>query len=264
MSKIERALRKAEEEKRKRPAAEAGTISTSLQERSPVEVPRSRQRHEDAQCHSEHFRKIAARLKTCCEQAGVSDVLFTSAVSGEGKTTTAINCALSLCKDFNQSVCLMDCDLRNPSISGRFSLNGNEGIVELLKGAADTESMITPTSTRGLSIIASRRAGISSLPLLNSDRLERLIRDLKARFDFVLVDSPPILPVADAVVLSKHISALVLVIESGKTRKKHIEQVFEQIERDKFIGFVMNYKHLRMPETYNYSKYYNYGGNGTD
>jgi Mrp family chromosome partitioning ATPase len=77
----------------------------------------------------------------------------------------------------------------------------------------------------------------------------------------VIFDSPPILPVADAVVLSKKVSAIVLLIEPGRTRRKHVEQILEQVDRNRIAGFIMNYKKYRVPQTYNYTKYYNYDGN---
>ena len=264
MSKIERALRKAEEEKRnKAPVArpkrddEKDVLITAEGLTEPHEM-RPRLTH-----YSEHFRKIAARLKACCENIGANDVLFTSAVSGEGKTTNAVNCALSLCQDFNLSVCLVDCDLRNPRISSHFGSNASLGITDVLKGQAEIGSVIQPSSVNGLSIIYSHRTGRLSLPLLNTDRLGKIVHELRARFDFVIFDSPPILPLADAGVLSKSISAMVLVIESWRTRRKHIEQIFDQIDRDKVIGFIMNYKAYKMPGPYNYSHYYDYGAEKT-
>jgi len=232
MSKIERALRKAEEEKRTREAAEH---SSDEKAEEALATPTGITRPRKAQPGMEHFRKIAAKLKSWAESAGTSDVIIASAVSGEGKTTSAINCAISLCRDLSLT------------------------IVDVLKGEADIDAVVQPTSVKGLSVATSRRAGSLALPLLNTERLGRFVRELRSRFDFVIFDSPPILPVADTVALSKHVSGIVLVIESGKTRRRHLEQVFEQIDRDKVIGFIMNYKKHRMPETYNYTKYYDYG-----
>ena len=255
MSKIERALRKAEEERREKKAAEHS--SKAKAEEMPA-APEDFTRSPETQPGMEHFRKIAAKLRSWSESSGASDVIVTSAVSGEGKTTTAINCAISLCQDFNLSVCLVDGDLRKPRLADYFQTNGSLTIVDILKGEAKTDSAIQTTSIKGLSLTASYRTGSLALPLLNGERLGRFVRELKSRFDFVIFDSAPILPVADTVALSKHVSGIVLVIESGKTRKRHIEQVFEQIDRDKVIGFIMNYKKYRMPETYNYTKYYDY------
>jgi capsular exopolysaccharide synthesis family protein len=256
MSKIERALRKAEEERRKREAAELSSGEDAKQPRAPSgEIPQSL----EEQPGMEHFRKIAAKLVAWSESSGASDVIFVSAVSGEGKTTAAVNCAVSLCRDFNLSVCLVDGDLRKPQLSDYQKSNGSLTIVDILKGEAEIDSVIQPTSVKGLSLTASYRTGSLALPLLNSERLGRFVRELRSRFDFVIFDSSPILPVADTVALSKCVSALALVVESGKTRRKHLEQVFEQIDRDKVIGFIMNYKKHRMPETYSYMKYYDYG-----
>jgi non-specific protein-tyrosine kinase len=260
MSKIERALRKAEDETRKKAMIEKPPEENEKVVLGKVvgiaEIGEAQPGHAHI---SESFRKIAAKLKACCENMGRSDAIFTSAVSGEGKTTNAVNCAVSLCQDFNLSVCLVDCDLRNPRIADHFPSNGTPGIVEVLKGDADIGSVIQSTCVHGLSVVCSQKAGRLSLPLLNTGGLSKLIHELKTRFDFVIVDSPPLLPVADTVVLSRNVSALILVIESGRTRRKHIEQIFEQIERDKVVGFIMNYKRGKVPESYSYKKYYDYG-----
>lgn len=260
MSKIERALTKAERDQRRkiRPQSPSNGNESRvlvLQE-GMIEFQESCAEHAQI---IEHFRRTAARIKSFCENIGARDVLFTSAVSGEGKTTTAINCAISLCQDFNLSVCLIDCDLRNPRISSLFSSNNCPGIIDLLRGESDIDNVVRSTPVKGLSLVTSHKAGGLSLPLLNTDRLSRFISDMRSRFDLVIYDSSPVLPVSDAIVLSKYISTLVLLIEPGRTRRKHIEQIFEQMDRKKFTGFIMNYKKVKAPESYGYSKYYDYG-----
>jgi receptor protein-tyrosine kinase len=262
MSKIERALRKAEEERRRKES-----LTPVMDERhedagadAAVEATgETAQRHKEPERTSEHFRKIAAKLNSYYESVGPVAIVFTSAVSGEGKTTSAVNVAVSLCQDFNLSVCLVDCDLRKPKLSSHFGSNGRPGIIEALRGEVGLDSVIRPTTLEGLSAVHSRKPETETLPLLNSERFRKLVADLRVRFDFVIFDSSPVLPVVDTVMLLKHVSGMVLVIESGKTRKKHIEQVFEQVGRDKMIGFIMNYKKHKMPETYNYAKHYDYG-----
>jgi capsular exopolysaccharide synthesis family protein len=260
MSKIERALTKAERDQRKkirpRSPSNGNEKRVLVLQEGMTEFRESCAEHAQI---TEHFRRTAARLKSFCETAGARDILFTSAISGEGKTTTAINCAISLCQDFNLSVCLIDCDLRNPRISNLFSSNNQPGIIDLLKGEADIEQVVQSTPIKGLSLVTSHKAGRLSLPLLNTDRLSRFINDVRNRFDLVIYDSSPVLPVSDAIVLAKYISAVVLLIEPGRTRRKHVEQIFEQIDRTKFTGFIMNYKKAKPPENYGYSKYYDYG-----
>ena len=260
MSKIERALRKAEEEKRKKKIIEDlqnASRPDSADASGGVATTRGIQLGSPEL--AEYFQKIAAKLKLLCESKGITDVVFASANSGEGKTTNAVNCALSLCRDFNLSVCLVDCDLRHPNISEYFTTNGECTIIEHLKGGTTIDSVIRPTSVRGLSIVSSRKVGMSSLPLLNTEYFGKFVRELRSRFDFVIYDSSPILPVADVVVLSKHVSGIVLILAAGQTRTKFIEQSLEQIDRDKVIGFIMNFKKYGMPHNYNYAKYYNYG-----
>jgi capsular exopolysaccharide synthesis family protein len=259
MSKIERALKKAEEERRKKAPPGSPPPSENSEYRPIIPVQPGKPQDQPPVLElCESFRKIATRLKLNCELLGVNDVLFTSAVSREGKTTTAANCAMSLSQDFNLSVCLVDCDLRNPRLSEFFHSNGGPSIVDVLKGQVEVHPAIQSTVVPNLSIMYSQRAGRSSLPLLNSEKLGNLVYELRSRFDFVIFDSPPVLPIADAVVLSKKVSAIVLVIEPGRTRRKHIEQILDQVDGNKVAGFIMNYKQYRVPQTYSYTEYYNY------
>lgn len=259
MSKIERALRKAEEERRKR------TPTPPLPERpakdllvTPAGLTENKLPGQSDS--SEHFRKIAAKLKFCGENVGATDMIFASAVSGEGKTTNAINCAISLCQDFNMSVCLVDGDLRNPKISRYFSSDGERAALnDVLRNGVDIMAAVAPTEIRGLSIVPSEQAGKESIALLNSETLRKAVQELRRGFDFVLFDSPPVLPVADTAVLSKQVSGIVLIVESGVTRRRHIEQIIEQVDEKKILGFIMNFKNHRMPREYNYSKYYDHG-----
>jgi capsular exopolysaccharide synthesis family protein len=256
MSKIERALRKAEEERRLKEHAEPPIEETTAD--LPVDTGEPEKAGYEKERTSEHFRKIAAKLKSYYDSIGPVDVLFTSAVSGEGKTTSAVNCSVSLCLDFNLSVCLVDCDLHKPRISDYFESNGTTGIADFLRGDAAIDSVLQPTNVKDLSIIKSIGPEKSALPLLSSDRFRRLVGDLRGRFDYVIFDSSPVLPLTDAVIISRQVSAMVLIVESGKTRRKHIEQVLEQVDERKVIGFIMNHNKTKIPSTYNYSKYYSY------
>jgi len=257
MSKIERALRKAEEERRQKAHAKPSIDEPAVAVPADIVAPEEASFGAE-ESTSEHFRKITAKLKSYYDSVGPVDILFTSAVSGEGKTTSAINCAVSLCRDFNLSVCLVDCDLHKPGISSYFESNGNSGIADFLRGDAELASVLQTTSIENLSIIRSIGAVKESLPLLNSERFRRLVSDLRERFDFAIFDSSPILPLTDTIIISRHISAMVLIVESGRTRRKHVEQVLEQIDGTKVIGFIMNHNKAKIPSSYNYSKYYSY------
>jgi capsular exopolysaccharide synthesis family protein len=259
MSKIERALKKMEEERQGMAASalpNAGMKSVVLAGDTVAGV-----RHEVILplFFSEWFRKIAVRLKYGCDQIGATDVLFTSASGGEGKTTSAFNCAISLCHDYNLSVCLVDVDLRRPGLSTYFDTNGELTLIDHLKGEAEMDSVICATSIQGLYVVQSPAVGRLSLSFLNTTRLARLITELKSRFDLVIFDSPPILPVADTAVLARNISAVAFVIECGKTRRRHVHQALEQIGSEKMVGFIVNNKKSRAPDPYARAVYYDYG-----
>ena len=110
MSKIYRALRKAEEERRRKESPRPVTDERHADAGADA-ADEAAKIHTEPEPTAEHFRRIAAKLNSYYESVGPVSIVFTSAVSGEGKTTTAMNCAVSLCRDFNLSVCLVDGDL---------------------------------------------------------------------------------------------------------------------------------------------------------
>lgn len=154
---------------------------------------------------------IAARLlrKAALEQTRV--VLITSAMGGEGKTTLAIQLAMSLARSEHSAV-LVDFDLRRPAFDEIFGLPLQPGVCEFLRGENTLEEVLQKTTTYDLAVVTAGRWNRQALTALANGAAGSLFEKLRAEYDFILVDASPILPVADTRLLSQHVDAAIVSI----------------------------------------------------
>jgi polysaccharide biosynthesis transport protein len=168
-------------------------------------------------------------------------VLVVSPFPNEGKTTVAVNLAIMLAR--RGTTCLLDADLRRPGITGVFScVNGN--LCEVLSGETDLEVALAPVpEVPNLSVLCSDTPPTNPADLISSEPMQRMISALRSKFDFVVIDSAPILPFADSRVLSAQVDGLVFVSRSGATSQDAVTQSMDMladVHAAPIIGFVLN------------------------
>lgn len=188
------------------------------------------------------YKVLRTKIQHLTQNKGWNSVMITSAMPGEGKTLTAINLALTFSKAYNQTVMLVDCDLRNQKINKVLGLQSKAGLVDyLLYGRPLEESVIWPGIDK-LTLISGGRTTRNSTELLGSPRMQTLVKEMKFRYDdrYVLFDVPPLLVGADALALAPHIDCIVMVIDEGKSSMKNVQKAIQILPKEKFIGFVMN------------------------
>ena len=179
---------------------------------------------------SEAYRKLRTSLAfTSVEVSGCKVVVVTSPESGEGKTTTCINLSLALAETGNRVV-LVDGDLRRPSASLIFGLSQTVGFSTYLRGGCTLPDVLQSTSYDGLSFIASGESAPNPSELLGGARAADAIAELRASFDFVIIDTPPVLPVTDASVMSAYADIILVVVRSGSTSVAALERAVAEIE----------------------------------
>ncbi|MGC1273673.1 MAG: AAA family ATPase [Planctomycetaceae bacterium] len=171
-------------------------------------------------------------LLTEAERSDLQVLMIGSAVSSEGKTTLTCHLATSLARS-GRSVVLMDCDLRRPTIDQVFGLDPEPGVSELLRGEVDLEAVVRPAGPPGLFAIT---AGISDATaherFLGGD-LDPIIAALREQFDFLLIDTPPVLPVCDALVVARSVDAVMMAVRRDVSR---LEKVAAAIARFAAVG----------------------------
>jgi capsular exopolysaccharide synthesis family protein len=206
----------------------------------------------------EQYRKIAAELHHHQSQRAIKVVMVASATSGEGKTLTAANVALTLAESFNRRVLLIDADLRRPSIHQLFRFGEGRGLSDGLQATTDEKLSIVPVSPR-LSILPAGAPNPDPLAGLSSDRMRRIVEDASATFDWVVIDTPPIALLPDANLLATMADAIIFVVAAGSTPFALVQRALKALDRGRIVGVVLNRAVQQAAGDY----YYHYYG-GTD
>ena len=187
-------------------------------------------------------------------------LLITSSRAGEGKTTTALNLAISFALR-GDAVLLIDADLRRPGIGEALRLSNKKGLSSFLAGVHSLEEVLGQfTSVSNLWILPSGPPSPNPAQLLSSSAMESLVSDMRERFKFLIIDSPPILPVTDAMILSRLVDGVILVLESGATPRGAVTRARRMMEHvgARILGVVLNKVDARRDGYYGYYGYDGY------
>lgn len=190
-------------------------------------------------------------------------IAFTSCYPSEGKTINCVNIAISLSLT-NKRVLIVDCDMRRPRVRHLFDLPASPGLSECLAGIEDTPTVRT-TEYENLFVLTAGKRPPNPAELLSSDRMGTLLQELSEQFDFILLDTPPVNVVTDAVVMKKNVHGYVMIVRAGMTQREEVKAAlskFEQLEAN-VIGFVLNDAYTQTGMRYGkygkYNKYSKYG-----
>lgn len=191
---------------------------------------------------TEQFR----RLRTLIINPGVRNapkiIMVASAMSGEGKSFVAVNLASIIAVELHSHALLVDCDLRNPSITRWFGLQEKKGLSDYLMGEAEIQDLLIKTSIDKLSILSGGSIQDNPVELIGSKKMKTLVQDLKSRYDdrYIIIDSSPILATTEPSVLNEMVDGIILVIKSGDTPRETIQQAVKLLNKNKILGIVLN------------------------
>jgi capsular exopolysaccharide synthesis family protein len=189
---------------------------------------------------AEKFRFLAVRLRHLRRERPLQKVLITSTIPHEGKSMVAANLACTLARKRQQRTLLMEGDVRRPSLSKMFGLERAPGICEWLQGKESQVTNIYHLEGPELWIFPAGNPSSNPLELLQSGRLSSLMDQLTALFDWIIIDSPPILPLADTSVWSRLADGILLVTRQGTTEKRQLQKGLEALDQTKLIGALVN------------------------
>jgi protein-tyrosine kinase len=188
---------------------------------------------------AEQYRVLRYRLE-CLAKAGIKSLAFTSAQSGEGKTTTAVNAALALGKGGRNRVVLVDADLRRPGVASMLGLRANKGLVDIVAGRASLDDCLWRFGADELYVLPAGTPPDDLSGVLYDPRMTDLLAALKQRFDFVVVDTPPVLPLADVPTLARELDGAVLVVRANYTPKELVNSAIDALYGVTVHGLVLN------------------------
>lgn len=187
----------------------------------------------------EQYRRLAASLHHAQVEKGVKVVMITSAAAGEGKTLTATNLALTLSQSYHRKVLLIDADLRRPSVHQIFQVPNVLGLNDGLKSETDAKLSLIQI-TEHLTVLPAGRPDPDPMSGLTSDRMRRIVREAAKRFEWVLIDTPPVGFLPDANLLASMVDGAVLVIKAASTSYDFTRRAVEAVGRSRIIGVVLN------------------------
>jgi protein-tyrosine kinase len=203
---------------------------------------------------TEGYKLLRTHVLQRTKAEGHNTLMITGPRSGEGKTLTAINLAISISQEVNQSVLLVDADLRSPSIHRYFGIRRGEGLVDYLtNGAPVSELLVQPEGLAKLVLLPGGRPTIQAAELIASPLMADLVMELKHFYPnrYVLFDLPPLLNFADSLAFAPLVDGIIVVVEAGKTSREEIERCRGMLKKFNLLGFVVN-KLETLDETYPY------------
>ncbi|WP_285105443.1 polysaccharide biosynthesis tyrosine autokinase [Promicromonospora sp. MEB111] len=206
---------------------------------------------------AEAFRRLRTNLQFL--EAGGSSPTFvvSSALPGEGKSTTSINLAITLA-DMGSRVVVVDADLRRPSVSRYMGLEGAVGLTTVLIGRATIDDAVQTWGNRNLSVLASGQVPPNPSELLGSPAMAEVLRELERRYDAVIIDTAPLLPVTDGAVLAKLAGGAVIVVGAGLTHRHQLAEALDALAKAGTGAHGVIVNRLPLEEQGDY-RYYGYG-----
>jgi capsular exopolysaccharide synthesis family protein len=208
---------------------------------------------------AEAYRTLRTNIQFAGLDRPCRTVVITSATPSEGKTTTAANFGV-VCAQAGSRVCLVDADLRKPSLHRVFGMDNQRGLTTALLEGKSLGDVAVPTRVPGLSLVVSGPLPPNHAELAGSQRMRDLIDTATRDFDLVLCDSPPVLSVSDAVALSAQCDGVILVVRVGGVATAAVRRAAEQIDavKGRILGVLLNRVNMRRDRYYaEYHSYYN-------
>ncbi|MHB8622307.1 MAG: CpsD/CapB family tyrosine-protein kinase [Sulfuricaulis sp.] len=259
MERIKQALEKARSERDKGGSGSSGPAPASASATKPkhiaythtrtVEVATDLLREKriisgvEQGSFTEAYKILRTQVLQRLKENGWNSVAITSPGLNAGKTSTAINLAISLAMEVDYTVLLVDADLRHPSIQDYFGLSTEKGLSEYLTDDEPLDGLlIHPATIPRFIVLPGGKPLINSSEMLNSPKMVRLVEELKTRYPsrIVIFDLPPLLNAADALVFSPYVDAALLVIEEGKTEAEDAKRAVGLLQGTHFLGTVLN------------------------
>ena len=204
----------------------------------------------------ESYKAIRANINFAVPNEGCKKIMICSSFSGEGKTTTCVNLAISIAQT-GAEVLLIDCDLRRSRVHEFFDLENERGLSNYLSSVLDIDDIVQETDIEELNVISSGTVPPNPSELLTNPKIDALLARVSKLYDYIIIDTPPVCVVSDALPLSKQCDGVILVVKHRETTHKNIRESLDKLSfaDAKVIGMVLNGIKL----THEYKTYGKYG-----
>jgi succinoglycan biosynthesis transport protein ExoP len=201
---------------------------------------------------AEQYRILYTKLAQLTTGKAHTIFAISSSIKGEGKTITSLNLALVMARDFGKKTLLIEGDLKNPTISNYLQLKPQTGITDILKNNTAFQSSLLTFVTENLSVLPAVKSVRNSSSVLSSSDMNILISRLKEEYDFILIDTPPILSLPDMNIIEKLVDGIILVIRAERTPRAAVKTALNSLGSDKVVGVILNDTKRPMSQYYHY------------
>jgi len=191
---------------------------------------------------AEYYKVLRTNIQQRMRENNWNTIMVTSVQAGEGKTLTAINLAITFAKEYDQTVLLVDCDLKRQNVHQYLNFSSEKGIVDYLMNGHPLRDLIVWPNIEKLTLISGGKTIPNSAELLGSPRMKAFVREIKSRYDdrYIIFDTSPVLGLADAITFAPLVDCILMVVEEGRTSLKDVNKALDLLPKDKFLGFVLN------------------------
>ena len=200
------------------------------------------------------YHLLSTRMDAIARSRELKTLVVTSSVPQEGKTITALNLAFTFAQESSSRILLVDGDLRQPALHTYLGFRQTAGASEVMQGTLSTDKAFHRLEFPNLYVMFAGKQPPDPLALLESGAMANLLNSLRPHFDYIIVDSPPVVPIADSCVLAGQVDGVVLVVRSRQTDREVVVQAIEDLNHSNLLGIVFNSQRTK----FNKSKY-NYG-----
>lgn len=209
--------------------------------------------------YATEFRRLLHKVKNAETSEELKTILFTSAMLAEGKSTVCSFLALTAARQKGMKTLVVDCDLRRPAIHKFFALQRDPGLSEILIEGFSPKDAAQKTAIDKLDIITAGKVSSSVTELFDVEAIGHLLDEMKFYYDLILIDSTPLLPVSDPMLLAAKVDGIVIVVKAGDTQSEVVLRGVDilQSSKHKILGVVLNNMNNSLPFYYNYG-YYGY------
>jgi capsular exopolysaccharide synthesis family protein len=188
---------------------------------------------------AEQYGRLAAVLHHAQVERGIKKVMVTSAVAGEGKTLTALNLALTLSESYQRRVAFIDADLRRSRVHELLNVVRVSGLSEALQDADQRQARLMEVSPR-LSVLLAGCSSLDPKGALTSRRMAQILDEAAAIFDWVIVDTPPVVLLPDTNLLARMVDVAIVVVRAGRTSYEVVDRAVQTLDRKRVLGVVLN------------------------
>lgn len=206
--------------------------------------------HDPSSPIGEQYKIIRTNIQSLRATKDYKTFVISSCVNGEGKTVTAVNLVIMMAHDLNsKNILLIDADMRKGRVAKYLGIKPSPGLSDILKGEIEPDATFVSPNIDNLTIIPAGKAPRNPAELLGSKKMKVLLESLRARFDYIFIDSPPVMPLTDPCVLGALADGVIMVMQAGRTQRdmlKHAEQRLHQSHAN-VLGYIMTNVEYHLP-----------------